>query len=142
MNKKYFTKLAEEDHSRLLEMIRQGQTKVRLNTRARILLKAHEGCNDEQIAKALDTSTATVQRTRQRYSQGGLALALYDKARSGAPPKFEGEQHAHIIATTCSQAPGGKARWTLRLLAEKSVELGIVESISHESVRQILKKTN
>src|SRR5215217_8391856 len=107
MNKKYLTKLAEEDHSRLSEMIAQGQPKARVNTRARILLKAHQGWNDEQIAQALEISTATVQRTRQRYSQGGLALALYDKARSGAPPKFEGQTQAHIIATTCSQAPGG-----------------------------------
>lgn len=142
MNKKYVTPLAEEDHTQLLELIAQGETKARVNNRARILLKAHQGWSDQQIAKALNTSSATVQRTRQRYSQGGLALALYDKPRTGAPPKFGGEQKAHIIATTCSNAPGGKARWTLRLVAQKTVELGIADSISHETVRQILKKTS
>ena len=97
---------------------------------------------DEAIAEQVETSVATVQRIRRRFVQEGLEAALTDKPRSGAPPKFKGQSRAAVTALACSDPPEGHARWTLRLLADKLVELERVDSISHKTVGEILKKTN
>ena len=106
-----------------------------------MLLKAAEGMSDEQIVQAVGTSISTVLRTRKRFVEEGLD-ALNERPRSGQPRKFDGKQEAHMIAVVCSEPPDGHTRWTLRLLAGKVVELGLAESVSLETVRKTLKKTN
>ncbi len=108
---------------------------------ARILLKAYEGLTDLEIAAALNTGEATVERTRKRFVEEGLA-ALNERPRPGARTKLKGKHEAHIIALACTKAPEGHSHWTLRLLADKVVELGFAESFSREAVRRMLKKTN
>ena len=93
------------------------------------------------MAAALQAGVATVFNIKRRYLSEGLATALHDKPRSGKPARISGESRARITALACSQAPEGHARWTLRLLADKAVELGFVESISHNTVKEVLKKT-
>jgi transposase len=116
------------------------QDGVRKLTWARILLKAASGLSDAEIAAALDVGTATVALTRQRFVEASLG-ALDEHPRPGAQRKLTGTQEAHLIAVACTPAPEGQARWTLRLLAEKVVELGFADSITRETVRQVLKKT-
>jgi transposase len=103
-------------------------------------LRADEGWKDEDIIKALNTSRSTVERTRKRLVEGGLDKALNEDPRPGQRTKLEGKAAAHLIALAWSDAPGGRDHWPLRLLADKLVELGMVESISHETIRQTLKK--
>ena len=110
--------------------------------RAQVLLKANEGWKDKDIVAALNTSRSTVERTRRRFVEGGLEKALNEDPRPGQRLKLDGKAHAHLIALTCSKAPGGREHWPLRLLADKLVELGLVESVSHETVRAALKKTH
>jgi transposase len=104
------------------------------------LLKADEGLKDAEIAQALNTSPSTVERTRKRFVEGGLAKALNEDPRPGRESKLSEREEAHLIALACSDAPDGHAHWTLRMLADKVVELGFAESFSHEAVRQRLKK--
>jgi len=140
---KYIVNLTPDERDQLLQLIRRGKESARKLTRARILLKADEGLlTDEQIASALDVGSATVGRVRQRFVEEGIESALNDRPKPGKSPKLSGKQKAHLIALACSEAPQGHARWTLRLLANKFVELGLVEYICHETVRQVLKKTN
>jgi transposase len=114
--------------------------------RARILLlldRSHgEKRKLEEIADAMLTSIGTVSNVKRRYLAGGLEQGLYDRPRPGAKPKIDGEVEAHLLALVCSDPPEGQERWTLRLLADKLVELELVESISHVAVRDTLKKTN
>lgn len=138
--KKYLVDLTADEREALLQLIRKGKPSARKVTRARILLKADEGLTDEQIAAALDTGEATVERTRKRFVEEGLG-ALNERPRPGARPKLQGKHEAHVIALACSQAPEGHSHWTLRLLADKVVELGFAESFSREAVRRVLKKT-
>jgi transposase len=114
---------------------------VRKFKRAMILLKANEGLSDPQIMAALDVSRPTVERIRKRFVLGGLDKALEEDPRPGQRRKLDGRSEAILVATACSQAPEGHDHWTVRLLAGKLVELGVVESISHETVRLTLKKT-
>lgn len=109
--------------------------------RAQILLKAGDGLRDEEIIQALSVSHSTVERTRRRFVEGGLERALNEDPRPGQKRKLDGRGEAHLIALTCSQRPDSQARWSVRLLAEKLVEMGVVEHICHETVRQTLKKT-
>ncbi len=144
MNKKttkYQVQLKADEEASLLHLISQGKPSARKTTRARILLKAHEGFKDEQIAQALNISTATVSRTRQKYVEAGLDPAINHKL-SAAPraKKFDGKQEALIIATACSDVPDGHDHWTLRMLAARTVELKMVESVSPETIRKVLKK--
>ena len=104
------------------------------------MLKADEGLTDEEIAAALHTTTPTVQRVRQRYVEGGLSRALKVKPHAARARKFDGHQEALIIATACSPIPDGKGHWTVRMLADKAVELELAESVSPETIRQVLKK--
>ena len=139
--KKYIVDLTAEEREELLKLIRQGEAKARKLNRARILLKADEGWSDEQIAKVLHTGSATAGRVRQRFVEGGMEAALSERPRRGQTPKLSGRDEAHLAALACSDAPEGRARWSLRLLADKAVELGLAQSLSHEAVRGVLKKT-
>lgn len=138
---KYIVALTEEERTRLRALLRGGKAPVRMVTRARVLLKADEECSDPEIASALDVGLATVFRTRRRCVEEGMEQALRERQRPGARRKLDGKQEAHLIAVACSTPPEGRARWTLRLLAGKVVELGFAPSISHETVRSMLKKT-
>lgn len=138
---KFIVELTEEEQTRLRGLFRGGRAKVRELTRARILLKANERCTDAEITSALGVGMATVFRTRRRFVEEGLEQALRERQRPGARRKLDGKQEAHLIAVACSTPPEGRGRWTLRLLAGKVVELGFAESISHETVRKMLKKT-
>jgi transposase len=133
--------LSTEERTTLEQLLRRGKAGTRKLTRARILLKADEGLSDEEVAAALYVGTATVGRTRQRFVEENLG-ALDEHARPGAQRKLTGKPEAHVIAVACTPAPEGHARWTLRLLADKVVELGFADAIAHETVRQVLKKTS
>jgi transposase len=148
MTKKYIVTLTEEERAQLDALCRTGKAAVRKITHARILLKADvspggPGWQDQQISAALEVSEGTVRRIRQLFVEEGLAAALHPRpSRRPRVYKLDGAGEAHLIALACSQAPEGQDRWTLRLLAERFVELGHVESLSHETVRQVLKKVS
>ena len=141
--KTYKVDLSKSERDYLINMISSGTEKARKLTRARILLKAAAGWIDADISQALDVGTATVARIRKKYYQAGLAHAVNRKPSSRKyERKIDGQIEAHLIALSCGDPPAGYARWTLRLLAERLVELEQVDlaSISHETVRQVLKK--
>lgn len=140
--KKYIVKLKDEERQYLLEITSKGEINARTMKRAQILLKADEGMKDIDIMSVLNTSRPTVERIRKRFVQGNLEKALQDDPRPGSKTKLDGREEAQLIALACSDAPDGHERWTLRLLADKLVELDVVEGISHETVRQYLKKIN
>ena len=135
-------KLNPKERKELKKLISKGATKARTITRARILLMAHEGKTDTHIIETLTVARNTIRTVRSRYIKGGLQLALNERPRSGAPEKFTGRQRAKITAIACSEAPEGRSRWTLRLIADKVIELGISEEISYKTVERTLKKTN
>ena len=138
--KKYIVKLTNEERQDLLALTRAGEISARRMKRAQILLKADENWKDKDIIAALNTSRSTVERIRKRYVEGGLDKALNEDPRPGAKRKLDGRAEAHLIALACSNPPDDSDHWALRLLADELVELGMVESISHEAVRQYLKK--
>lgn len=146
MSKHRKVTLTTEDRERLEGIIHSGDEPARTQTRARILLLTDHSqgthWNDEAIAVALLCSQKTVVNVRQRYVEEGLEAALYDKPRPGQAPKLTGEVEAQLILLACSDPPEGYARWTMRLLADKLVELEVVEEISHVAVWERLKKTN
>jgi putative transposase len=139
--KKYLVDLSADERETLLQLIKRGKHSSRKVTRARILLLAADGFTDEQIVTSLTTAFATVERTRKRFVEEGLGC-LNERPRRGQAPKLTGKQEAHLIAIACSTPPEGRARWTLRLLADKVVELKFADSIARETIRQVLKKTN
>ena len=138
--KKYLVTLTTEERQALLKLTSSGELSVRKMKRAQILLKADENWKDKDIIAALNTSRSTVERARKRYVEGGLDKALNEDPRPGQRTKLAGNAEAHLVALTCSDAPGGRDHWPLRLLADKLVELGVVEAISHETVRRTMKK--
>ncbi len=146
MPKKYIVDLSEEERQSLLKLTTTGKHAAYKINHARILLKADinqldGGWSDEAISKALDLSTSTIERVRQRFVESGIDAALsYRQGRGRKQRRLDGEQEAHLLALACSTAPQGRERWTLRILADKMVELNHVESLSHETVRQTLKK--
>jgi transposase len=140
MVKRYHVRLSNDERTHVEQIISRGKTSARVITRARILLKAADGANDEQIVEALGTSRATVERVRRRFATGGLDAAIKDKPQKGRPRALSSKQAAHLIAIACSDAPHGHDHWPLRLLGQKAVELGYVESISPETVRHVLEK--
>ena len=147
MPKKYRVKLSKVQREKLQELTSSGTIKVRKYKRARVLLladEAHqEGCkSDKVIAERVDISVPTIQRIRQRFVEEGLESAISEKPRPGRSRTFTGQQRAQITALACSEPPEGHARWSLRLLANKLVELEMVDSISHVTVQEVLKKTN
>ena len=146
--KKYVVRLDLEERDRLNALIRKGKRSAKLLTKARILLKADvadagEGWSDSRIAAALDTSIATVERTRRQLVEEGFEAVLRRKynPNSARPRIFDGVAEAKLIALTLSPAPEGFARWSLRLLEEKVVELHIVERASDNTIGRTLKKT-
>lgn len=138
----YIVSLDEDERQELEDHTRKGEIKARKMKRAMILLKADEGLTDPEIMAAVDVSRPTVERIRKRFVEGGLDKALNEDPRPGQKRKLDGRGEAILIATACSEAPEGHDHWTLRLLGGKLVELGVVKSISHETVRQTLKKTS
>jgi transposase len=140
--KKYLINLSDEEQHELLEITRKGKIKARKMKRAMILLKADEGLSDPQIMTAISVSRPTVERIRKRFVEGGLERALNEDPRPGQKRKLDGRGEAQLIAVACSQAPDGHDHWTLRLLADKLVQLDVVENISYETVRRTLKKTS
>jgi transposase len=111
-------------------------------TRARILLQVHAGQTDQAIADNLGVNVSTVERAREKYVfADSLEAALKDRPHPAKPRKLDATAEAFLIATACSDAPGGRSEWTMQLLADRLVEVGVVESISDETVRQTLKKT-
>ena len=141
MNKTYTVRLKAKARRELRKAVRRGKESARKLTRCRILLLADERKPDSAIAEALDVAMSTIFEIRRRYAQEGLEAALNERPRSGQPSKFDGKQKAKITALACSKSPKGRSRWTLRLLAEKAVELKMVESICPATVQTILKKT-
>ena len=148
MAKKYRVTLKAEERGELEAMISRGRADARKLAHARVLLQADEADGgpartDQEVASALDLSTRTVERIRQRFVEEGIDSALMPKpTRRIYARVLDGAQEAHLIALACSAAPGGKKRWTLRLLAERVVELGHVGKVSHETVRRALQKTS
>lgn len=146
MNKKYRVRLTDEERDHLEKLVRKGKTHARKLLYARILLKSDENgpasWTDEQIAEAFEVSVATVARERRRFCEEGLEVALLPK-KPGRPRRriLDGRAEAHLIALACSNPPEGRDHWPLRLLADRMVELGYVESLSYETVRRTLKKT-
>lgn len=134
--------LPDDELRSLKTLLQRGTTAARTQTRARVLDLLHRGQHPDAIAETLQISTATVYNVKGRYQRDGFAAALYDQPRTGRPVEITGAQRAKITALACSQAPAGHTRWTLRLLADKAVELELVEHISHNAVKEILKKTS
>ena len=147
MAKKYMVTLTEAERDGLAAMISKGRADARKLAHARILLQADEADGgpartDADIAGALDTSTRTCERVRERFVEQGLEAALLPKPTKRVyARRLDGKQEARLVALACSGPPAGKARWTLRLLADELVELEVVDAVSHETVRQTLKKT-
>ena len=147
MAQKHRVVLTDEQRDFLSDLICAGEASARKITRARILLKADEGpfgeaWSDGFIAEALDVGTATVERIRKRFAEEDLLAAINRrKPQREYECKVDGEVEAHLARLACSTPPEGQAQWGLRLLAQEMVELGYIESISHETVRQTLKKT-
>jgi transposase len=142
--KQFRVQLSAHERDRLQGIIRSGKHKARKITRCRILLLANgpNGKTDQEIADALNVALATIFNIRRRYAQEGLESAISERPRSGQPSKFKGKAAAKITAIACSTPPAGQAKWSLRLLADRAIELKIVGAISHQSVSNILKKTN
>ena len=134
--------LSTEEQRSLKTLFSGGNDSNRKQTRARILDLLARNTPATEIASLLGCSPTTVYNVKHRYQAEGLKSALTEKPRSGKPPRITGEEKARITALACSDAPEGHARWTLRLLADKSVELGFIDSISHNQVGEILKKTS
>ena len=149
--KQYSVMLDQDQRESLTGLISTGnRDAARKLTRARILLKVSDegefgpAYADEAIKAAVEVSASTIQRVRKTFAREGLEAALTPKkpSKPSRPKKFDGEKEAYLIALACSDPPEGHARWTLRLLADKMVELHHFSSISHECIRQVLKKTN
>ncbi len=137
----YIVDLTKEERTYLLDFIKSGNRSARKLNRARILLLADEEKADSEIAKALHTGTATVQRTRQRFVEGNLEGALNERSRQGQIKKLDEKGVAILETLAQSKPPEGRKRWTLQLLADRLVQLKMVDSISYETVRKELKKS-
>ncbi len=147
--KKYIVRLSREERSTLKKLLTSGRGSGRMFTRVRILLKADQSdegsaWSDEKISESFDVTMQTIERVRKQLVEEGLeaVLSRHPYTQKLSRKKIDGDVEAHLIALCCSDPPKGRVRWTLRLLADKVVELGYVDSISYEAVRQTLKKTN
>jgi transposase len=132
--------LSDDDRARLSVVLHRGKANARCLTRARILLKANEGWSDAELVEAFDVCANTVTNVRKRFVEGGLDAVLQDKRQARRRQALCDAHAAHLIAIACSPAPDGHDHWTMRMLAGKAVELGYVEKLSPETVRQLLKK--
>lgn len=148
MLKKYCVRLSAAERTQLTKLISAGKAAARALSHARILLKADQGPDgpawiDADIVTALEVSVRTIERVREAWVTEGLEAALYPRpARAHRPRRLDGEQAAQLFTLACSSPPDGKARWTMRLLANRLVELAVVDGIAPETVRQTLKKTH
>ena len=148
MHKKFIVKLKPRERNELLEFVQNGTSPAKALTHARILLKADSakdqpGWTDEAISEAFDTSLSTVARVREIYVREGLNATLERRSRSRERSRrLDGRQEAQLITLACSKPPAGREHWTLRLLADRMVELEYVDELSYETVRRTLKKTN
>jgi transposase len=148
MKKKYIVILTEDERRVLQAMVSRGKAAARKLVHARVLLRADASpggpaWKDDRIAEGLELGRATVERVRREFVEGGLEAALERRQpRRQYQRKLDGDGEAHLIALACSQAPQGRSRWTLRLLADRMVALEQIDHLSHETVREILKKTN
>lgn len=140
MAKKYHVHLTASEREELRTMARGGKIAARRLKRAQILLAADAGERDERIAASVQVGLSTVERTRRKFVEGGVAYALREQARPGGQPKLDGKGEAMLVALACSEAPAGHTSWTMQLLADKLITLGVVDSISDETVRRRLKK--
>lgn len=148
MKPKYIVKLSEAERSQLKELISSGEASARQIRRAYILLKSDSspggpGWKYQAICEAYEVSSLTVYKVRKNYTEGGLKRAILRKKPDRVyERRLDGESEAHLIALACSEPPDGYERWSLRLLQDRLVRLEIVENISHETIRQTLKKTS
>lgn len=132
--------LTSDEEKYLDKFINTGKRSARAIKRAQILLHSHAGKTPAQICEVVNTSVATVYLTRQHYRQEGVQAAIQEKPRSGQPRRLSSEQEAALTVLACSDAPDGRAQWSVRLLADKAVEIGIVERVGRETIRRFLKK--
>ena len=149
MNKKYIVRLTEGERAALGQLVSKGKAAARKRTHAQVLLKADAGedgpaWTDEQIVEAFELGASTVQSIRKRFVEEGLDAAIERKKqyRLSRQRVLDGEKEAKLVAVCCSKAPSGRTRWTLRMLGDELVRLEIVDSISHETIRQTLRKTS
>jgi len=146
--KKYLVKLTQEEVALLEEIIRKGKRKAQVIRNALILLNVNQGKGgknkkDEDVSEFLNVTVRTIEEIRKRFVLDDFEIALYGKPSPRVyEKKADGEIEAHLIALSCSDPPQGYAKWSLRLLADKMVELNYIDSLSHETVRRVLKKTN
>lgn len=139
--RKYMVKLSRAERDSLEALINSEAPRSRRVKHAKILLECDLGRSAAKIAQKVGVGHSTVERIRQRYAEGGLAAAMQDKPRPGAVPKLDGAQQALVIALACSDTPDGQERWSMQMLADKIVELGVVETaVSHDTIRRVLKK--
>ena len=139
--KRYVVDLTEAERGELRALVSKGAASARKIRRARTLLLAADGRIDVEIAAALQIGVATIERTRRRFVEDGLAAALTERERPGAAPKLTPKQRAFTVALACTKPPEGRDRWTMQLLADRLVELEVIPDISDESIRRLLKKT-
>jgi len=142
-NKKYIVKLSQEERRTLQEMISSGKHSAKKILRARVLLKTDDGWSDQKTAEALEVHVITIERMRQQFVEEGFeSFMTRRKSKRQYLRKLDGKQEAQLTTIACSQPPEGRVRWTLRLLADRMVQLDYVDTVSHETVRQVLKKTS
>ena len=147
MAKKYVVRLTREEREMLLRMVSAGKGAARKLAHARVLLKADAdgpGWTDVRVSEALDVGVRSIESLRKRFVEEGLESALNRRKQvhPSRMPKLDGDGEARLVALVCSEAPDGRKRWTLRMLADRLVVLDVVDAISHETVRQVLKKTS
>jgi transposase len=140
--KKYFVILEPGERKDLLALTKGGKSSARKLNRVHILLQADDGVEDKPIAVSLHIGLSTVARTRQRFVEGGVEHALTEDHRRGGTRKLDAKQEAFLIATACSAPPDGRRTWTMQLLADRLVQIKLVDAISDETVRRALKKTH
>lgn len=140
--KLYVVDLTAEERATLAALLRKGKTSARQLRRAQTLLLAADGFTDAAIAQVLQIGHATVERTRQRLVEEGFEAALTEKPRPGRERKLDGKQEAFLVALACSPPPEGRAEWSMQLLADRMVTVGVVETLSDETVRRRLKETS
>ena len=141
VRERFAVRLTPEERDRLEHLVRAGRSPARVATRARILLKTSEGWSAPKVAQALDVAESSVYRIKRRFAEDGLDGVLQDRPQANRYRKLDDRAGSHLIALACTPGPEGYDHWTLRALAGRAVELGLVESLSHESVRRHLKKT-
>ena len=140
MAKRYVVELTEEERTHLQALGKKGKVVARKWRRAQLLLLAADGYPNSKIAATLHLGVSTVERIRKRFVEGGREWALTDRPRPGGTPKLQGKDEAFVIALARSTPPNGRKQWTMQLLADRVVEVGVAETISDETIRRMLKK--